>query len=226
MRPHLFCRLQYADVSAIRYTNAFAKVGLKIELGVWNKLMAYKSLRCDLGGQATVYYHNAPRYWIRAMTFAPYFWNERDGEKLSAQVKAIPVKDEEAAAVLACTLNSTLFYWWFILFSDSRHLNLREIQRFPFVFGSLNHRMRRELQAFCNNLMEDYQRHSLRKECHYKTTGKVVYDEFYPRFSKEILDSIDGVLASHFGLSNEELDFIINYDIKYRMGQEETEDDE
>jgi hypothetical protein len=34
------------------------------------------------------------------------------------------------------------------------------------------------------------------------------------------------VLAVHYGLTDEELDFIINYDIKYRMGLDaESEDD-
>jgi len=28
------------------------------------------------------------------------------------------------------------------------------------------------------------------------------------------------VLAAHYGFTDEELDFIINYDIKYRMGRE------
>ena len=37
---------------------------------------------------------------------------------------------------------------------------------------------------------------------------------------KPVIDKIDGVLAAHYGFSNEELDFIINYDIKYRMGNE------
>jgi hypothetical protein len=37
--------------------------------------------------------------------------------------------------------------------------------------------------------------------------------------SKPIIDEIDRVLAKHYGFSEEELDFIINYDIKYRMGQ-------
>jgi hypothetical protein len=32
------------------------------------------------------------------------------------------------------------------------------------------------------------------------------------------MDEIDCVLAQHYGLADEELDFIINYDIKYRMG--------
>ena len=30
----------------------------------------------------------------------------------------------------------------------------------------------------------------------------------------------DELLAKHYGFTEEELDFIINYDIKYRMGDE------
>ena len=46
------------------------------------------------------------------------------------------------------------------------------------------------------------------------------YDEFYLKESKSIIDEIDRVLAQHYGLTDEELDFIINYDIKYRMRRE------
>ena len=66
--------------------------------------------------------------------------------------------------------------------------------------------------------MESFKKHKVRKETRYKATGKVVYDEFYPRHSKPIIDEIDRVLAKHYGFTEEELDFIINYDIKYRMG--------
>jgi hypothetical protein len=51
-----------------------------------------------------------------------------------------------------------------------------------------------------------------------ETTGTVVHDQFWPSKSKPIIDEIDKVLAKHYGFTEEELDFIINYDIKYRMG--------
>ena len=38
------------------------------------------------------------------------------------------------------------------------------------------------------------------------------------KLSKPIMDEIDDVLAQHYGFTDEELDFIINYDIKYRLG--------
>ena len=41
---------------------------------------------------------------------------------------------------------------------------------------------------------------------------------------KPIIDEIDRVLAQHYGFTEEELDFIINYDIKYRMGKDNEEE--
>jgi hypothetical protein len=223
-RPQLFQQLRYVDVSRLNYTNAIAKAEAEIELGIWMKLQVYEPLCTDLGGGARVYYHNAPRYWIRALTFAPYFWNERDGERVSTQVKTLPVRTCDKSPVVSAALNSSLFYWWFILFSDSRHLNAREIERFRLGLGAMREAPREALEAVCSRLMADYRRHAVRKECQYKTTGLVIYDEFYPRYSKAILDEIDRALAKHYGFTDEELDFIINYDIKYRLGQEAERD--
>ena len=73
--------------------------------------------------------------------------------------------------------------------------------------------------------MADLKKHKNRKESQYKATGKVIYDEFFPRFSKPILDEIDRVLARHYGFTAAELDFILNYDIKYRLGRDTGEED-
>jgi hypothetical protein len=38
-------------------------------------------------------------------------------------------------------------------------------------------------------------------------------------------DEIDHVLARHYGFTDEELEFIINYDIKYRMGKTSADEE-
>ena len=48
----------------------------------------------------------------------------------------------------------------------------------------------------------------------------------FHEFSKPILDEIDRVLARHYGFTAEELDFILNYDIKYRLGRDTESDAE
>ena len=40
------------------------------------------------------------------------------------------------------------------------------------------------------------------------------------------LRKINQALAAHYGFTDEELDFLINYDIKYRMGRDAENDEE
>lgn len=59
---------------------------------------------------------------------------------------------------------------------------------------------------------------SIRRKAYSEKTGTIEYDGVWPQYSKAVIDEIDRVLAKHYGFADEELDFIINYDIKYRMG--------
>jgi len=42
--------------------------------------------------------------------------------------------------------------------------------------------------------------------------------------NKQLAEILDKDLATHYGFTKEELDFIINYDIKYCMGDELNEE--
>ena len=69
-------------------------------------------------------------------------------------------------------------------------------------------------------LNADLEKNMIPAEYTQKNKGKVNFAQFFPRLSKLIIDEVDKVLAKHYGFTDEELDFIINYDIKYRMGDE------
>ena len=71
-----------------------------------------------------------------------------------------------------------------------------------------------------DKVMKSLRKNSVRRKIPYEKTGIVEYDEFYPRLSKQLIDEIDTVLAGHYGFTAEELDFILNYDIKYRLGRD------
>ena len=220
-RSYLFAVMEHADVTQVSFQNSIPKIHSKIEQRLWKKLSQFSVLDKDLTmrrASQTIYFHNAPYNFMRAMDFAPYFWNERDGEKVSTQVKPLYLTTKLDAAVVTAALNSSLFYWWYIILSDCRHLNLREIRNFPIGIDQMDEAIKQTLSGLSTDLMQDLKHHAQRKETNYKTTGRVVYDEFYPRRSKPIIDKIDLLLAKHYGFTDEELDFIINYDIKYRMG--------
>ncbi len=75
--------------------------------------------------------------------------------------------------------------------------------------------------------MEDYENMHFVKNLFIKQRAKLCMMSLIPRaYSKPIIDEIDRVLARHYGFTDEELDFIINYDIKYRMGRGGDDDEE
>jgi len=66
--------------------------------------------------------------------------------------------------------------------------------------------------------MNDINKNSTIITNNYKKFGKLQIQSFQPRKSKAIIDEIDVELGQFYGLSAAELDFILNFDIKYRMG--------
>jgi len=198
--------------------NTTPKVGHRLSADILAKICKHAVLPVNERGDHRIYFHNAPRYWTRATDFVPYFWNERDGEKQSTQVKTLAFSNRAHALAVCALLNSSLFYWWFLLSSDCRHLNMREIENFPFNPHQVDAAILDELATITGDLMADYRRHATRKEIQNKNTGKVVYDEFHPGESKAMMDRIDIALAKHYRFTEVELDYLINYDIKYRMG--------
>ena len=220
-RSYLFSVTEHADVTNMSSQNSIPKIYGKIEQSLWEKLSQFSTLGTYLVKKQTphvIYFHDSPRYWVRAMDFVPYFWNERDGEKIQVHVKRLNLTMELDTAVVMGALNSSLFYWWYIILSDCRSLTLRDIRNFPIGANEMDEVIKQHLSAVSGDLMRDLMQHAQRKQTHYKATGRVVYDEFYPRLSKSIIDEIDRLLAKHYGFTDEELDFIINYDVKYRMG--------
>lgn len=71
-----------------------------------------------------------------------------------------------------------------------------------------------------DELLTSLERNSETHVRNQKTTGRTEIQLFRVKPVKPIIDKIDTILAHHYGFTDEELDFIINYDIKYRMGDE------
>lgn len=121
-------------------------------------------------------------------------------------------------------MNSSLFYLYFIVFGDCFHLSDTLVSNFTVPHAAL---MDRRLIELNRELMSDLRRNAIRKTITTKDNDRISYAEFYAGGSKPIIDRIDSVLAEHYGFTEEECDFIVNYDIKYRLGADaDTDEDE
>jgi Eco57I restriction-modification methylase len=219
-RKAVFSSLHYCNSTEAIIKGSLPKIGQEIELAILEKMAGRPPLCKFTGfGDKALYYHNCPVNWIRATTFIPAFRSDRDGTRVSTQVRQLNFQNEQLRDAAACIINSSLFFWRWLIYSDCYHLTDREIGGFPVDLDMLTQRWGDTFTTLGINLMNDYRNNSRERTYVYKTTGTVVYDEFYPKLSKSIIDEIDRVLGRHYGFSGEELDFILNYEIKYRMGQ-------
>ena len=221
-RKVLFTSLvKYNSIDNYNYQNIIPKIPGKLYISALNKMRSQHVFFFMGNGNHICRYHNAPVNWIRSHSFVPYFCSERDGEGITTQLKPISFYDQADVEIASSILNSSLFFIWWICNSDCYHLNKPEISNFKYTKKSDDDN---DIRLIAKELATDMQQKSVRRVYNYKTSGRVEYDEFYMKLSKPIIDKIDKVLARHYGFTEEELDFIINYDIKYRMGDELNEE--
>ena len=142
-------------------------------------------------------------------------------EEVKAE-KELPITATIENNIIGAVVSSTLFYWEYICHTDCRNVTKNNILDFPCASSIYKDKY---LGNIGYKLFLDYEKNCIKKDTFYKSTNRnVIYFEYYPKLSKSIIDEIDKVLAKHYGFTDEELDFIINYDIKYRMGDELIED--
>ena len=201
------------------------KIGNMMECNIMEKISKEPKLGTyfdNIGkkNEHKIVYHNAPQYWIRGMDFIPYF--ARNGQQLmSSHNKILFVDSVHIATSITGLLNSSLFYWFFIKTSNCRDLTSFVIEDFPFNPVLSKDELADMNKAVCK-LMADYKNNAFRKTTEYKSTGVVVYDEFYPSKSKSIIDEIDIIMSKHYNFTEEEADYIKKFDIKFRTGMIEN----
>jgi len=150
---------------------------------------------------------------------------DRDFGSESKSNKSKYFQNKYSVYVMISVLSSDLWWWYYTLHFDM--YNCKDYMIFNFPFDYENCKKLSELEKLGKKLSKDLIENSEKKLQSYTSTGDRMQLIFKPSLSKPIIDEIDKVLAEHYGFTNEELDFIINYDIKYRMGKElEGEDEE
>ena len=200
-----------------------AKIGSLTERNIYEKLSRHRAVLEALvgnGSECVMYYQEACRYWVKASFGLPFF--RRNGaEIMPPHGRIIAFNNREATAFAACLMNSSLFYWFYSAFSDCEHINDKLLRRFTIP-------ARWEKTGWIelsDQLSGSLAQHAQRKIISTKEGHTIEYDEMKAMYSKMVIDEIDRALAQHYGFTDEELDFIINYDIKYRMGRDADEED-
>ena len=219
-RDTLFQRLTFVKTSQASHRFVLPKVGQSIESSILDKLNEAPIVSDQITErlqQFPIYYTRKLSNFVQILDFIPKIYDSSGKLRKPSELKEICFNDDGTRDGVLALLNSSLFYWLVTVFSDCRNLNKREIEMIR--FNLKDEECIARLTPVANRLMDDIRAKSQMQSINYRKLGTLRIQSTYPRLSKGIIDEIDRVLAEHYGFTDEEMDYIINYDIKYRMGR-------
>ena len=215
-RPSLFNSISYTQIAEDCFMDGysmFPKFKKEIETSMIKKFFAdspiSKYISISMTQNAVSYRTAGGRYWKIVLN--------RPFATVSTSNKTKFIKHEMPSTALVALLNSNLLWWYYVNYFDL--YNFKDYMIFNFHY-SIDEDIK-TLSILGNKLMLSYETNKVVNKQYIKSKQtESVFESFCPQLSKPIIDEIDKVLAKHYGFTEEELDFIINYDIKYRMGDE------
>ena len=225
-RDLLMRDISYINILHPRPAFWIPKLGNDLELKILRRCLAVKTplsqfMAMGKRSQHRIYYRtDGGLYWKVFTDFAPAFKvNGKEGH--STRETWFTLLDAKSIRAVIATLSSDIFWWWYTVTSNCRHLNPYDVQHFPIPETAI---LDPHLTALGKKYLEDLKRNSTMLVRNQRQTGRTETQCFKIQKSKPIIDEIDSVLAQYYSFTDDELDFIINYDIKYRMGQDDGDD--
>jgi hypothetical protein len=158
-----------------------------------------------------LYYHDSGEsYWTKALLERPIAY--RDNVLVTPSQWFSVNLPTEVYLYLFAFLNSNFFYFLWTSFTDCRHLTKQFIQSSR--VATLTSAELSDLMQMSDSLSSAIESCTSTFE---KRPGYISPEIKMNRIKREI-DKLDDYLATHFGFTAEQLDYIVNFDIKYRMG--------
>ncbi len=212
-REHLFtAKVFYSpDTSVLisKYNKAIRSFGA-LENSILSKIFTSKVISgWQSSSQYAIYYRTTGGLHYRAFTM---FKTE------SRKESELTFISKDISKIAYCIYCSNLWNIFYYSVANCLDVSRFEVSKYPFDAEQFSSKVRALLLPLADKLNEDIKQNSCSATRHYQGAGDVECYQINMRCSKPIIDEIDKVLAKHYGFTEEELDFIINYDIKYRMG--------
>ena len=223
-REHIFHLLNFTQYNNPRDSFWAPKLSSFLEISILCKLLSKQNSiqnYMDISKNKLYYRTTGGLYWKIFTDIPPVFiLNGKKGT--SSRETFISLKKKDTPKQFVAIFSSSLFWWWYTITSNLRDLNPSDLNGFK-IDGNLigSH----ELINLADIFIKDINQNSSMLTRIQEKTGTTKTQSFKISKSKHIIDEIDKVLAKHYGFTDEELDFIINYDIKYRMGSELEEEE-
>jgi hypothetical protein len=222
-REFLFETIYYSNVDSKEINSSrILKFKSNVELNIHTKFLKHGFISRYFSNNINnfISYRSAGgRYW---KTFLP-----NEFEVITTSSRKIFLNESLSKFTFIAAYSSSFFWWYYTTNYDMFNFQKYIVNDFRFNYPDNDaSKVQNKLDRLGKNLSNSLEQNATREISNRNTTGKVETVKYRISLSKSIIDEIDTVLAEHYGFTEEELDFLINYDIKYRMGNQLDGEDE
>lgn len=211
----LFENLEFIDIKKYKLFGRYPKISTPIETQILDKLFSIKTKTKDLireNGEPIFYRFAGGRYF---KVITPY--------ETSSSAEKIIYFDKHIANSIGAILSSNLFFWYYQIFSDNLNLKSYEIESFPIPINELTEERIKVLKVLYDEYLKD-----IEENAKIRITTKYAHIDSFKEYkigkSKKYIDAIDDYIGPLYGLNKEEIEFIKNYEIEFRLTENEEDE--
>lgn len=207
----LIDNMQFVDVKGNTLYGRIPKIGSEIEKTILNKLFKQTKLGSFIktSGSPIIYRFAGGRYF-KVVT------NYSNG---SSAERTIYFANKKIADAVGCILSSNLSFWFYQIFSDNLNWKTYEIENF--TIPQLSTENIGYLDKLYSRYLTDIEaKANIRTTSEESTYNVDSFKEYKIVHSKAIIDEIDDYICPLYGLTQEETDFIKNYELEFRLAGE------
>ena len=199
--------LQFIDVQDNLKFGRIPKIGLQIEKDILNKLKSHRTISSYVveEGKPIVYRFAGGRYFKVVTNYST-----------GSSAERVLMLDRKYADAIGCILSSNLSFWFYQIYSDN--LNWKDCEITSVPVPNLTDEQIDDLNDLYSEYLEDIElKANVRQSSGSSTYHVSQFKEYKIVKSKSIIDRIDDYICPLYGLTNEERDFVKNYELEFRM---------
>lgn len=194
--------LDNATILPVKPTDKYIpKIGAKFEQSIFDKILSAEGKTLPEIGKTTensssVYLNMRGCFWMKAFSFNP---GSKEYNKFDCPAEMQPY--------ILCLLNSNLYFLYWTVVSDCWHITGKELSGFTIPIKGIDFEAFKDLASKLEQRLEETKKYIGSKQTAY---------EYKHKDCKKEIDDIDVALQQIYRLSNEEIEFLRNYKIRYR----------
>lgn len=198
-------RLVYIDSKEFKLPGRYAKISLPVEKAILRKLFSTENSIASYANEKgkPFYYRTSGGRYFNVISDAPTGSNKEKPYFVQKDLNSL----------VAAALSTSLFWFYCQVYTNGLDLKTPELEAFPLPdLAQLSPATTAAIKAKYAEYLADIEKNVVRH---------TAFKEYKLRKSKCLIDQLDDLISPLYGLTPDETEFIKNYEIEFRVEDEE-----